>query len=129
MAKIRKGSYVKFHYELRDQQGKLIESTFGGEPLDYVHGEGQIIEGLEAYLEGEVPGFEGRVTVLSRGYGNCRISSTATPGVWWVQYFNSQDRNILNTIEITDVPEVACAAQEDLEDSATRLAEILEIYR
>ena len=72
---------------------------------------------------------EGRVTVLSRGYGNCRISSTATPGVWWVQYFNSQDRNILNTIEITDVPEVACAAQEDLEDSATRLAEILEIYR
>ena len=72
---------------------------------------------------------EGRVTVLSRGYGNCRITSTATPGVWWVQYFNSQDRNILNTIEITDVPEVACAAQEDLEDSATRLAEILEIYR
>ena len=72
---------------------------------------------------------EGRVTVLSRGYGNCRITSTATPGVWWVQYFNSQDRNILNTIEITDVPEVACAAQEDLEDSATRLTEILEIYR
>lgn len=71
---------------------------------------------------------EGRVTILSRGYGNCRITSTATPGVWWVQYFNSQDRNILNSIEITPVPEVACAAQEDLEDSAARLGEILEIY-
>lgn len=71
---------------------------------------------------------EGRVTVLSRGYGNCRVSSTATPGVWWVQYFNSQDKNILNTLEITDVPEVACAAAEDLRDSAQRLGEILEIY-
>jgi len=72
---------------------------------------------------------EGTVTILSRGYGNCRITSTATPGVWWVQYFNSQDRNILNTLEIVKVPEVACAAPEDLQDSAARLAEILEIYR
>ena len=73
MTKIRKGSYVKFHYELRDEQGKLIESTFGGEPLDYVHGEGQIIEGLEAYLEGEEPGFEGRVTVPpEKAYGEPR---------------------------------------------------------
>jgi hydrogenase-1 operon protein HyaF len=72
---------------------------------------------------------EGRVTILSRGYGNCRITSTATQDVWWVQYFNSQDRNILNTLEIVKVPEVACAASEDLRDSAARLAEILEIYR
>ncbi len=72
---------------------------------------------------------EGRVTILSRGYGNCRITSTATPSVWWVQYFNSQDKSILNTIEIVAVPEVACAAQEDIEDSAIRLAEILEIYQ
>jgi hydrogenase-1 operon protein HyaF len=72
---------------------------------------------------------EGRVTILSRGYGNCRITSTNTRNVWWVQYFNSQDRIILNTIEITSVPVVACAALEDIEDSAERLGEILEIYR
>jgi hydrogenase-1 operon protein HyaF len=71
----------------------------------------------------------GSVTILSRGYGNCRITSTATRYVWWVQYFNSQDANILNTLEVTDVPAVACAAPEDIADSALRLGEILEVYR
>lgn len=71
----------------------------------------------------------GTLTVLSRGYGNCRIMATATRNVWWVQFYNSQDAMILNTIEITPVPEVACASPEDIADSATRLDEILEIYR
>lgn len=68
----------------------------------------------------------GQVTLLSRGYGNCRITATGVARVWWVQYFNSQDVLILNTLEVADVPEVACAAAEDLEDSADRLAEVLE---
>jgi hydrogenase-1 operon protein HyaF len=67
----------------------------------------------------------GRVTLLSRGYGNCRITATGVSRVWWVQYFNSQDALILNTLEIVDVPEVARAAAQDLEDSADRLAEVL----
>ncbi|AGK57342.1 HupH hydrogenase expression protein [Hyphomicrobium denitrificans 1NES1] len=71
----------------------------------------------------------GSVTILSRGYGNCRVSSTGTRNAWWVRYFNSRDAIVLNTIEVIDVPNVACAAPEDLTDSAQRLAEILEIYR
>lgn len=71
----------------------------------------------------------GQVAVLSRGYGNCRISSTGTANVWWVQFFNSQDLLILNTIEIVDVPEVARAAREDLADSAERLGEILGVFK
>lgn len=71
----------------------------------------------------------GATTILSRGYGNCRISSTGTKNVWWVQYYNSQDSLILNSIEIVDIPEVAIAAQEDIEESADRLHEILEVYR
>jgi len=71
----------------------------------------------------------GAVRVLSRGYGNCRITATATAGIWWVQYFNSQDALVLNTIEVVHVPEVARAAPEDLADSAVRLDRILEVYR
>ncbi|MCB1390110.1 MAG: hydrogenase expression/formation protein [Rhodobiaceae bacterium] len=71
----------------------------------------------------------GPATILSRGYGNCRITATATRNTWWVQYYNSQDALILNTIEISPIPEVACAAREDISDSAERLNEILEIYR
>ena len=68
----------------------------------------------------------GGVMILSRGYGNCRITRTAAPNVWWVQYFNSDDALILNTLEVAQIPQVACAAQEDLADSAERLAEILQ---
>lgn len=71
----------------------------------------------------------GPVVILSRGYGNCRISSTKTKNVWWVQYYNTQETLILNTLEISKVPDVACASQEDLNDSEMRLDEILKIYR
>ncbi|MCB1438588.1 MAG: hydrogenase expression/formation protein [Nitratireductor sp.] len=69
------------------------------------------------------------ITILSRGYGNCRIIATSTRNCWWVQFYNSQDSLILNTVEITTMPEVACASIEDIEDSAERLIEIMEIYR
>ncbi|SON53954.1 hypothetical protein HDIA_0413 [Hartmannibacter diazotrophicus] len=68
----------------------------------------------------------GAVTILSRGYGNCRIEQTARANVWRVRYYNSQDALILDSIEITTVPEVALAAPEDIADSAERLAEVAE---
>lgn len=71
----------------------------------------------------------GSVTILSRGYGNCRITSTGTRNAWWVRYYNSRDAVVLNTIEIVDIPSVACAAPEDLSDSAQRIGEILEVYQ
>ena len=66
----------------------------------------------------------GPVTLLSRGYGNCRITSTRLRDTWWVQYF--MNSLILNTIEVTAVPEVALAAPEDYVDSLARLGEWLE---
>jgi hydrogenase-1 operon protein HyaF len=71
----------------------------------------------------------GAVTILSRGYGNCRITSTRLPNVWWVQYFNSMDTLILNTLEVSDVPEVALASTEDYEDSIERLGEWLQVMQ
>lgn len=71
----------------------------------------------------------GPVTILSRGYGNCRITSTKLAHVWWVQYFNSMDQIILNTLEVVDVPEVAKAAREDFEDSIERLGEWLAVMK
>ena len=35
------------------------------------------------------------------------------------------DKVILNTVEVVDMPEVAMAAQEDLQDSYDRLCEVL----
>jgi hydrogenase-1 operon protein HyaF len=70
----------------------------------------------------------GRVHVLSRGYGNCEVIGTRVPNLWWVRYTNSMGTEILNTIEVTDIPAVACAAPEDLADTAERLSSIIEPY-
>lgn len=67
----------------------------------------------------------GRVLMLSRGYGNCRISNTRLPNCWRVVYYNSMDKVILNTVEVVDMPEVAMAAPEDLRDSHERLREVM----
>lgn len=70
----------------------------------------------------------GPIDVLSRGYGKCQIISTQVANVWWVRYYNSMGTPILNTLEVIDVPQVLCAADEDLKDSATRLEEIIVPY-
>ena len=71
----------------------------------------------------------GTVSILSRGYGNCRITSTGLNHVWWVQYFNSMDQIILDTLEVVDVPEVAQAAADDYADSVERLGEWLAVMQ
>jgi len=69
----------------------------------------------------------GAATVLSRGYGKCRITSTALRDVWWVQYFNGMDKLILNTVEVVDIPEVALAAEEDWRDSVERIGDLIGV--
>lgn len=80
-----------------------------------------------ACLERAIP--VGPVAIMSRGFGNCRITSTGVRDVWRVQYFNNMQTLILNTLEVVDVPEVALAADEDLADSEERLAELLAWMR
>ncbi|MCP3392451.1 hydrogenase expression/formation protein [Bradyrhizobium sp. CCGB12] len=70
----------------------------------------------------------GPVQLISRGYGSCRVQATSVRNVWSVQFFNSIERIILDTLEVGDVPTGVLAANEDLEDSAERLREIMEAY-
>lgn len=70
----------------------------------------------------------GPVLALARGYGNCRLQSTLAPHCWRVSYFNSQDALILDTIEVTDLPEVIGAAPEDLADSLERFADVIQWF-
>jgi hydrogenase-1 operon protein HyaF len=77
-----------------------------------------------AVLERALP--VGPVAMISRGFGNCHVTSTLTRGVWRVQYFNAMNTLILNTLEVVGVPEVALASGEDLADSRERLAELVQ---
>ncbi|MCA1374433.1 MULTISPECIES: hydrogenase expression/formation protein [Bradyrhizobium] len=70
----------------------------------------------------------GPVQLMLHGYGTCRVQATGIRNVWSVQFFNSTDDIILDTLEIGGVPIVALAADEDFQDSAERMQEIIEAY-
>jgi hydrogenase-1 operon protein HyaF len=67
----------------------------------------------------------GPVSILSRGFGNCRISSTRARNVWRVRFFNTMSTLILDTVEVVDMPEAARASPEDYRESVERLRELL----
>jgi len=43
---------VKIHYTLKDDKGTVIDTSADGEPLEYMHGIGTLIPGLERQIEG-----------------------------------------------------------------------------
>jgi FKBP-type peptidyl-prolyl cis-trans isomerase SlyD len=52
---------VTFHYTLRDGAGRVIDTSAGGEPITYLEGGGQIIDGLDQRLRSASSG--ARLTV------------------------------------------------------------------
>jgi FKBP-type peptidyl-prolyl cis-trans isomerase SlyD len=61
---------VLIHYTLTNDAGKVIDSSSGGEPLAYLHGQGNIISGLEKALDGRQAGDKLNVRVEpADGYG------------------------------------------------------------
>lgn len=53
---IEKDRVVSIDYTLRDNSGNLIDSSEGSDPLEYLHGNGNIIPGLEKALAGKKAG-------------------------------------------------------------------------
>ncbi|HUG10233.1 MAG TPA: peptidylprolyl isomerase [Opitutaceae bacterium] len=63
-------SVVSFHYTLRNKDGQLLDSSTGGEPIAFLEGSGQIIDGLESALLGVAAGAKLKVEVAAaRAYG------------------------------------------------------------
>ncbi|TXS96762.1 peptidylprolyl isomerase [Parahaliea maris] len=61
---------VSIHYTLSDADGNTLDSSAGSDPLNYLHGAGNIIPGLENALTGKVSGDELNVVIApADGYG------------------------------------------------------------
>jgi len=85
-AMIKQGSKVKFDYTLT-VEGKVTDTSSGRGPLEYTHGAGHIIPGLEKELAGMKVGDKKTVTVQpEEGYGKVleqairRVPKTAVAG-------------------------------------------------
>jgi FKBP-type peptidyl-prolyl cis-trans isomerase SlyD len=67
--KVTDGQVVSMEYTLRVDD-KVVDSSVDGDPLEYLHGMGNIIPGLEREMEGMAIGESKNVTVAaSDGYG------------------------------------------------------------
>jgi FKBP-type peptidyl-prolyl cis-trans isomerase SlyD len=67
---IKKNDVVSIEYTLKDAAGQVIDTSVGQDPLEYLHGHGSIIEGLEKELEGKSINDEFSVKVSpEQGYG------------------------------------------------------------
>ena len=61
---------VLIHYTLKDDDGEVIDSSAGGDPLAYIQGHGNLVSGLEKALEGKQNGNKVVVSVSpEEGYG------------------------------------------------------------
>jgi FKBP-type peptidyl-prolyl cis-trans isomerase SlyD len=67
---ITKNKVASIHYTLRDDQGTVIDSSEGRDPLHYLHGAGNLIQGMEEGLEGRTKGEKLQLTIQpEKGYG------------------------------------------------------------
>lgn len=68
--RIEKNKVVSIDYKLTGNDGQVIDSSEGQAPLAYLHGNGNIVAGLEEALEGKATGDAVNVSVPpEKGYG------------------------------------------------------------
>jgi FKBP-type peptidyl-prolyl cis-trans isomerase SlyD len=60
---VEKGSSVKLEYTLKDDKGKVLDSSDGKEPISFVQGSKQIIPGLDKAIIGMKAGDTKKVTI------------------------------------------------------------------
>lgn len=67
---IENNRVVSFHYRLTDADGELLEDSHGSEPVAYLHGHANIIDGLEQAMAGRAAGDSFTATIApEQAYG------------------------------------------------------------
>jgi FKBP-type peptidyl-prolyl cis-trans isomerase SlyD len=73
LMQITKDTYVSLNYTVMDEQGKVLASSEPDGPMDYIHGVGMLVPGLEKALEGKKQGDAVKVKVEPKdAYGDRR---------------------------------------------------------
>ena len=113
---ITQNTVASIEYTLKDQEGEVLDTSEGREPLTYLHGSGNLVPGLEAALEGNGEGDSVSVTVEpAEGFGERdenlihQVPKTAFEGVDSIEAgmrFQASDENgqgrIVTVTEVAD---------------------------
>jgi FKBP-type peptidyl-prolyl cis-trans isomerase SlyD len=68
--KIAKNTIASIEYTLKDKDGTVLDTSEGKMPLEYMHGQGMLIPGLEKELEGKDEGAKLSVEIAPKdAYG------------------------------------------------------------
>ena len=104
---------VSIHYTLTNDQSETLDSSAGGDPLVYLHGNGNLIPGLENALNGKQPGEKLKLKIPpADGYGEYdkallqRIPRRSFKGVGQVKVgmqFQMQAGGHPRTVRVTQV--------------------------
>lgn len=68
--KIDNECVVSFHFTLKNDEGKILSSSEGQDPLSYLHGAGNMVPGLEKEMAGKTINDKFSVSITpAEGYG------------------------------------------------------------
>jgi FKBP-type peptidyl-prolyl cis-trans isomerase SlyD len=96
---------VGIHYKLTDDDGKVLDTSEGGQPLVFIHGIGMLIPGLEKALVGKSKGDSLKVAVKpEEGYG--QRDDNLTQMVDKSQFDNAEEIQIGTQFQV-DTPQGA----------------------
>ena len=108
---ITKHTVAAIHYTLTDNDGNILDSSKGSEPLHYIQGIGNLIVGMEEGLEGKKKGDKLQIKVSpEKGYGvkdpammqkvpmKAFGGETVTPGM----KFHTNEGHVVTVTEVTN---------------------------
>jgi FKBP-type peptidyl-prolyl cis-trans isomerase SlyD len=113
---VQPNSHVTVEYVLTDDEGEVLDASTAedGEPIEYVHGYGMLVPGLEAALVGLKAGDKKKITVgAEEGYGErdeelmleidrTEFPDTVQPGDEFVATSPEGEEVVLHVIEVNE---------------------------
>ncbi len=116
MSLVEPNHHVTVEYVLKDDDGEILDASNAedGEPIEYVHGYGMLVPGLEAALAGLSAGAKKSIVVpADEGYGErdeelmleierAEFPETVQPGDEFVAESPDGDEVVLHVVEVNE---------------------------
>lgn len=110
-------SAVSIHYTLTNSADEQLDSSIGSQPLVYLHGEGNIIHGLEQALTGKKAGDKLNVTIpAAQAYGEYHAERVQVISRSMFEGVDTIELGMMFDAEVSDGPGVVTVTKIEGDD-------------